>query len=94
MTKANAVRDLENFVVKEWRMRFEGWWANDLPDKGELFMRNGTHYEGEWKDDSFSGIGKIAFISGDVFEGEWHNHLPHRHGKMSYKNGTVYIGEW
>lgn len=42
-------------------MRFDGYWSNNIPEKGELFLKNGCHYEGEWRDDRFSGVGTIRF---------------------------------
>lgn len=55
-------------------MRFDGHWSNNIPEKGELFMKNGCHYEGEWRDDRFSGVGTIRYGNGDVYEGEWKEH--------------------
>ena len=75
-------------------MRFEGFWSNNIPEKGELFMKNGNHYEGEWRDDRFSGVGTIRYSNGDIYEGEWKENLPHRYGKMLYRSGKVYNGEW
>jgi len=46
-------------------MRFDGFWSNNIPEKGELFLANGTHYEGEWRDDRFSGVGTIRYANGD-----------------------------
>lgn len=75
-------------------MRFEGYWNHGIPEKGELFMKNGDHYEGEWRDDRFSGVGTIRYANGDIYEGEWKTHMPNRYGKMIYRNGRVYNGEW
>lgn len=81
------------FYAGAGSMRFEGHWHNNIPEKGELF-KNGAHYEGEWRDDRFSGVGTIRYPNGDVYEGEWREHVPHRYGKMSYRNGRTYNGEW
>ena len=57
-------------------------------------LPNGTHFDGEWRDDKYSGVGTINYPNGDCYQGEWKEHLPHRYGKMAYKNGRLYTGEW
>ena len=47
-------------------------------------LPNGTHFDGEWRDDKYSGVGTINYPNGDCYQGEWKEHLPHRYGKMAY----------
>ena len=50
---------------------FTGNWQSNLPAKGKLVLPDGTSYEGDWKDDQFSGVGTINFANGDNYQGEW-----------------------
>jgi hypothetical protein len=74
--------------------RYIGVWQNNLPHKGKLFLTDGTCYDGDWKDDMFSGVGQISFSNGDNYQGEWKQYLPHRFGVRAYRNGRMYTGEW
>ena len=39
------------------RSRFQGIFQNNLPLKGTLTLEDGTQFDGDWKDDMFSGVG-------------------------------------
>jgi hypothetical protein len=37
--------------------------------KGQLIWKNGTFYEGEWKEDKANGYGILVHPDGDVYKG-------------------------
>ena len=53
------------------RSRFIGIWQNNLPLKGQLILEDGTLFDGDWRDDMFSGVGTITWPNGDAYQGEW-----------------------
>ena len=74
--------------------RYMGLWQNNLPHKGKLILTDGTVYDGDWKDDMFSGVGSITYANGDTYQGEWKQYRPHHYGVQAYRNGRIYTGEW
>ena len=47
--------------------RYVGMWQHNLPHQGKLILSDGTLYEGDWKDDMFSGVGRINYANGDTY---------------------------
>jgi radial spoke head protein 1 len=46
-----------------------------------LFISRGMRYEGEWKNDSRTGYGKMIYKNGIIYEGEWKNNQKSGIGK-------------
>lgn len=53
---------------------------------------NGSHYEGNWKNDLREGLGTFTSHNGSVYRGEWLNDLKHGQGTLMYADGRVYTG--
>ena len=47
-----------------------------------------------WKDDKFSGKGKLIHMDGDIYEGDWENDKANGSGTYTHLNGAKYVGEW
>ena len=62
-------------------------------------MADGTEYEGEWRNDTMHGLGRLTFKSeskgqkGIVYEGRFVEGVQERVGKLYMPNGDIYIGE-
>lgn len=41
--------------------------------RGKQYYRDGSIYEGYWRDGLRHGKGRIIYINGTVYEGEWNN---------------------
>ena len=39
--------------------------------RGMLIWKDGSKYEGYWKNDMTDGKGRLIHSDGDVYEGEW-----------------------
>jgi hypothetical protein len=75
---------------------------------GKYWYANGDRYEGEWKNDSKHGYGKISNflkISTDIlgtykwrdgreYEGHFSNNLREGYGNFYFPNGVKFSGEW
>ena len=88
------MRHGEGYCSYANRSNFRGTWQHNLPVKGVLTLEDGTMFDGEWKDDMFSGVGIIHYPNSNSYQGEWKENKPHRYGKMVYRNGQTYTGEW
>ena len=51
--------------------KLNGIWTCNLFEKGQLILKNGVNFDGDWRDDKFSGVGIINFPNGDCYQGEW-----------------------
>jgi hypothetical protein len=45
-------------------------------------------YEGYWKNNKFSGRGRLIKANGDVYDGEWKDDEQHGRGKETYLDGS------
>lgn len=66
---------------------------------GVFIFKDGSRYDGEYKDDIDNpirqGVGKFTDkTTGCVYTGEWANDKMHGNGVMTYPSGAVYEGEW
>eukprot|EP01090_Pellita_catalonica_P015093 TRINITY_DN3992_c0_g1_i1.p1 TRINITY_DN3992_c0_g1~~TRINITY_DN3992_c0_g1_i1.p1 ORF type:complete len:1039 (-),score=172.33 TRINITY_DN3992_c0_g1_i1:36-3047(-) len=57
-------------------------------------FKDGSVYEGEWKEAKPWGVGKRTFKSNYVYEGSWANGKFEGQGTMQYGPGTSYTGNW
>jgi len=51
-------------------------------------------YDGEWKDGTFHGKGRMVYANGSIYDGDWIKGKCHGTGKMTYANGNIYVGDW
>lgn len=62
--------------------------------KGWMVWMSVDVYEGNMKDNYFSGFGKMVWATGESYEGEWENYLMSGFGKMIWNDSTIYSGYW
>ena len=62
--------------------------------KGVYISKDGTKYEGDWKNDMRDGFGKSTFFNSDTYEGEWYFNKKHGIGEYRWADGRIYKGEW
>lgn len=68
----------------------KGEFENGYFKKGKIIFNNCNVYEGEFKDNIFSGKGKLSTPLGNVYEGFFDRGLPHGDGKLELSNGKTY----
>lgn len=75
--------------------RYEGHWLQDERHHGKQTMTDQNEYEGQFRNDKFHGVGKIAFTREQLtFEGLFQQGKQSQIGRLTnLKNGEVYIGE-
>ena len=61
---------------------------------GELFLPDGSKYEGYFKAGLMNGLGRLINIQGDFYEGEFKNDKANGQGKYISNEGVIYIGSW
>ena len=52
--------------------------------KGIQVWKDGSIYEGFWKNDKANGKGRLVHANGDIYEGDWVNHKSHGYGKYTH----------
>lgn len=62
--------------------------------KGLQIWKDGSKYEGYWKNDMANGKGRLIHSDGDVYEGEWYNDKAHGKGIYIHMDGAKYNGDW
>lgn len=76
-------------TIWENGLKGEGIYANDYLTKGTFYNTDGTiQYTGEWKDDNYSGIGKLFKNGKVIYEGTFKDGLPE---ESSFKSKCVNI---
>eukprot|EP00112_Aurelia_sp_Birch-Aquarium-sp1_P011352 Seg2388.2 transcript_id=Seg2388.2/GoldUCD/mRNA.D3Y31 product="MORN repeat-containing protein 1" protein_id=Seg2388.2/GoldUCD/D3Y31 len=76
--------------------RYEGEWRKGIKHgHGKLVMKDGSFYEGEFKDGEMTGSGvrKWAF-TGNLFEGDFLRGELNGKGLMTYGDGSTFEGDW
>ncbi len=62
--------------------------------KGVAVWKNGSTYQGDWKDNLRHGRGVFTWVDGEKYSGEYRNDLRHGEGVYTAKTGERYEGEW
>ncbi|MBR4244251.1 MAG: hypothetical protein IKQ14_02515, partial [Candidatus Methanomethylophilaceae archaeon] len=94
-----------NFISNKKKFKdglYEGIIINGKREiKGIMKYRNGSIYEGQWKNDKRHGRGLYATqnynnpnIKGILYEGEFNNDKIEGYGIGKYSSGDQYEGEW
>ena len=75
---------------------YQGQWTKEglRHGKGVQVWKDGSKYEGYWKNDMANGRGRLIHSDGDVYEGEWLNDKAHGRGTYVHMDGAQYTGEW
>jgi hypothetical protein len=61
---------------------------------GKLKNKDGSIYEGEWKQGEASGNGTLIWSNGSKYSGEFRESQPNGQGTWSHPKGTRYVGGW
>merc|ERR1712137_85420 len=80
-----------------YRKVYTGEWVDGKRHgKGTLEWRNGAVYQGQWDQDSLSGIGSFYLpASGVQYEGEFKDNQFHGSGVLTWREtGRQYSGNW
>ena len=51
---------------------------------GRYTWKDGSYYDGQWKNDEREGKGKYTYPSGGVYDGEWKDSKPHGNGTYTW----------
>lgn len=57
-------------------------------------FKSGATYDGEWKDGTRHGFGKMVWSDGVTFEGQWQQNVASGKGCFQHIDGDQYVGEW
>lgn len=75
---------------------YHGQWTKEglREGKGIQLWKDGSKYEGYWKNDQANGYGRLIHADGDCYFGEWLNDKAHGRGTYEHMDGANYIGDW
>ena len=73
-----------------------GYWTQygQREGKGTQIWKDGSKYEGYWKNDQANGYGRLIHSDGDCFYGYWLNDKSHGRGTYEHMDGAKYSGDW
>lgn len=75
--------------------RYEGHWAKDQKNgKGVLKMKDGSVYEGQFKDGFYHDTGILKWANGDVYDGRWKKGRMEGPGQFRRSNGLNLKGSF
>ena len=57
-----------------------------------MVFKDGSSYNGDFKNGKRDGTGTFKWKNGDTYTGEWKDDLMEGEGKFTYKNGDVLEG--
>lgn len=57
-------------------------------------MKNGSFYEGKYKEGHYHGMGKLMWENGDVYEGSWRRGRMDGPGAFKRNDGTLLKGSY
>ena len=72
----------------------EGVWDKGELKGGRIFLPNGDIYEGEIKNSTFNGKGKLICDDGIIYEGDFINGEKNGNIKITYPDGSYYKGDY
>lgn len=82
------------YYLKEDNVLAEGIWNNGDLQYARVFLPNGDIYEGEMKNSTFNGKGKIKYLNGDIYEGDFLDGEKSGNGKIIFEDKTEYEGHF
>ncbi|CDW87368.1 mitogen-activated protein kinase 16 [Stylonychia lemnae] len=68
--------------------------TNQKDGRGRAIHRDGTVYDGLWKNDLRNGYGRVIKSNGDYYIGEWKDGKKNGIGKYYFNDGMIYQGKW
>ena len=67
---------------------------NERYGRGIQIWKDGSKYEGYWKNDKANVKGKLIHSDGEIYEGEWIDDKANGYGKEFWPDGTSYEGNY
>ncbi|RYF09689.1 MAG: hypothetical protein EOO40_06465 [Deltaproteobacteria bacterium] len=72
---------------------------SDTPDREfvgveRVDWRDGTSYEGSWRDGKANGYGMVRWPEGGWYRGDFRDNDRHGYGILRAHNGSIYEGAW
>jgi antitoxin component YwqK of YwqJK toxin-antitoxin module len=89
------IQDL--IVSRTIKVDYKGQTENGKPHGwGKAYSRDGSMYDGEWKDGLMDGKGQEFYPDGTLqYDGYYKDGFRHGRGKSYFKNGKLgFDGEW
>ena len=74
--------------------KFEGFFTEGEKKYGKYEWKNGSKYEGEFKNNIFHGKGKYNWSNKKEYDGNWKDGKMNGKGKFIYPDGSYYEGEF
>ena len=65
----------------------------NLSGYGRYISMHG-YYIGDFKDDSYNGLGTFVCSDGTTYVGAYKDNMRHGQGKFTKADGTVFEGDW
>lgn len=87
----------DKFVDCEDGRMYKGQWSKKNNKKdgiGILFFKDGSKYEGQFKNGFMSGKGRKLFVNGEYYLGEFALDKANGYGTFRDLNGGKYEGGW
>ena len=84
-------------TVASKRVKYEGQWVVGTmirEGKGRQTFKDGSMYEGWFRNDKADGKGRLIHADGDIYEGEWMDDMAHGTGMYKHSDGASYQGQW
>ena len=85
---------LGKYYLKDQNVLAEGVWSNGDLLYARVFLQNDDIYEGEMKNSTFNGKGKLISANGDIYEGDFVDGKTNGNGKLVFGDKTVYEGQF
>ena len=67
---------------------------SDIHGGLNLILKDGSMYEGWWRDNKANGKGRLIHADGDIYDGNWKDDKAHGYGVYSHLDGARYEGYW
>ena len=74
--------------------KFEGFFTEGEKKYGKYEWKNGSKYQGEFKNNLFHGKGIYNWHNKNTYDGNWKNGKMSGFGKYTYSDGSYYEGEF
>ncbi|KAL4461523.1 hypothetical protein ABPG74_016147 [Tetrahymena malaccensis] len=85
----NTLNKLGKFIYK-----YSQYDDQDAVELGLYQLKNGSVYQGQWKNGQRHGRGKKLQQDGCIYEGYWKNNMANGYGILINSDGDVYEGQW
>lgn len=91
--KGTNIREGRGIFITNRGDLYEGFWIDD--DKfgtGRMIMKDGSIYQGHFKEGKYHGKGIFCSPKGIIYKGEWANNKCNGTGYERFKDGSSFYG--